>query len=1825
MNKKLNNNFSLRKLLLTALIAGPLATLPAPLWALPDSGDANLTKSAGVTATPVGTTQLNINATQNNAILTWQAFGSGTSPINSGDVINYFLPNASSSILNSVAGGVATTISGSIQSNGNVYLLNPAGIVIGATAQINTGGFYASTVPEPSSFFSINGTLSYLGTATSNVTVNGTGTTSGVDAATIQAIGSGNNIYLAGNAVDIQGGKFFGNLFVRSQSTTNPLLLTNVSDPNTNSSVAFAKTGPVSINLVGSPLVGGGLNITTNGGNVRLTGGVQATASLTNVATTATVAAANVTLTGSGVTGLVPTVAGAGYVTAPTVTISGGGGTGALATTTITNGVVTAINVVAPGTGYTATPTITLSAAQGVAGVATITNAGSGYQLNPSVTVGAPGSGVNLSTSITAGALTGLNVLTTGTGITAAPTVTISAPTLNTLTIAPNVSSTPGAVVINTSGTSVNGNIVQGASAFTANTTGSLVTLNAGTGTTAGNVLLKNVDFLTVGATANNITITDNSGGLTLNGSTAATNLTIATNSTILQGSGTQSVGGIVTLTPATGSTVSFTGSGNITLANLTSATTTISTSGGDLTLGDVAAGNALSLTSTGGQITAGNITTTSTLTISATTAGLGKLTATKVVSATGTITVAGDISLSNGSAQAANGTSVSLQNTGGSTLSVTSSAGNITLGGISASSTLNLTATVGTISQAGIFQTNTLTVTAAAGTVSTGNLSTANTSVINSNSITTGTINTNSSSLAITASTGAISTGNITTNSTLTLSAPAATGTITTGTINSTTTRTVTLSSGGSIDLKTITAPVLSVTSTTGSITQSGVITSTSSATFNALGDISLHQLSGGSTTALNDFNSIVLVGGGGGTSGIQVTDINDITIGSGTAALGATAITSGVNMASYVAPTVTLGGAPTMPGTFVVTVNTSTGQVTGIANSIAGVGLTSAPTITIAAPVGGLTGVTPVAATAIANLNAAGSVTGWTITNPGAGYSAGNTAVTVTADTRGTAASVAGTFSNGVLSGLTVTPGTAPYASAPGVTITGGTGARATTAVDAAGVISVGSFSNSGGIAIGAAAVDVISFGSTLSLTTKGATAAGGATSNYSLISTNANNVRVFGNITVNTNNTNATIGSNTFGNASNYSFGQIGGTVGTAILSVYENQTLNLGAITAGSLDARSIGADIVNTGKLTITGGNAGFVTQFGGNAVFSANTLFNPGNITLNNSFNAITGTAVIGNAKDFALTNNGTTAVQAGSPGINGKAATGNTNVTVLGTSNLTLTAASGGDYTTVGFTANGGNVSVTDSNGLTLQNLSNSGAAATVTVNSAGPVILGSGIALGSNGLTTINSTTSTASITDSAPNVRIFGPVNFSSDNSIAITNAGHSFGAVGLVTTGATSVANGGTSNITYTEGGTANLANVSVGTVAVPGSLTVVSSGGNVQQAAGATILVPVSSNSTNTVSFTSVNGAVNLSNAGNAIAPALNLTAVGNSSVNQSTANNLVLGNIAVSAGTFAASATNVAANTITQSAGSSAKIYGATTFSTQGGKITVTNTGNNFGGITATSTNGLAAGADIAITEAGTLNFLSVNSGTGGNLAAISENAGVIQSGTGGLTVGGATTLTAAAAGITLNTGTTSNTFGGGANKGILVTTAGNVSIQDAALTTILTGGTNIGGTLVLKNSNGSGQIKDSSTGTITIAGTVLFDTTTNALSSVNIGQNSLVYLGAVSFRSGTVNITEQTTLNMAQGSVASGNVTLSSVQDSIITSGNSTFQGSLTLIALKDVSVTNSIFVNSGLTVRALGTVNLSALSITGNLNNISPTVVPGFTSYPTANQPKP
>ena len=73
----------------------------------------------------------------------------------------------------------------------------------------------------------------------------------------------------------------------------------------------------------------------------------------------------------SQVDGAVITAAGTGYTTAPTVSFSGGGGTGAAATAEISNGTVIGITITAAGSGYTSAPTISFSGGGGSGAAAT--------------------------------------------------------------------------------------------------------------------------------------------------------------------------------------------------------------------------------------------------------------------------------------------------------------------------------------------------------------------------------------------------------------------------------------------------------------------------------------------------------------------------------------------------------------------------------------------------------------------------------------------------------------------------------------------------------------------------------------------------------------------------------------------------------------------------------------------------------------------------------------------------------------------------------------------------------------------------------------------------------------------------------------------------------------------------------------------------------------------------------------------------------------------------------------------------------------------------------------------------------------------------------------------------------------------------------------------------------------------------------------------------------------------------------------------------------------------------------------------------------------
>ena len=81
------------------------------------------------------------NGAGQRSVINWQTFGVPT-----GSRTWFAQPDAASTSINRVTGGVRSDIFGSLGSNGRLVLVNPSGIAIGANAMVDTAGFTASTL-----------------------------------------------------------------------------------------------------------------------------------------------------------------------------------------------------------------------------------------------------------------------------------------------------------------------------------------------------------------------------------------------------------------------------------------------------------------------------------------------------------------------------------------------------------------------------------------------------------------------------------------------------------------------------------------------------------------------------------------------------------------------------------------------------------------------------------------------------------------------------------------------------------------------------------------------------------------------------------------------------------------------------------------------------------------------------------------------------------------------------------------------------------------------------------------------------------------------------------------------------------------------------------------------------------------------------------------------------------------------------------------------------------------------------------------------------------------------------------------------------------------------------------------------------------------------------------------------------------------------------------------------------------------------------------------------------------------------------------------------
>ncbi|NJK91703.1 MAG: filamentous hemagglutinin N-terminal domain-containing protein [Blastochloris sp.] len=142
---------------------------PTALQANPSGGEV----VAGQATIANSGTTTTINQATPTAVINWQDFS-----IASGELTKFMQPDASSAVLNKVIGNNVSQIYGTLEANGQVFLVNQSGIFVGAGGVINTAGFVASTLDLDIDTFMKGGDMKFAGNSQASIVnlgnINGT-------------------------------------------------------------------------------------------------------------------------------------------------------------------------------------------------------------------------------------------------------------------------------------------------------------------------------------------------------------------------------------------------------------------------------------------------------------------------------------------------------------------------------------------------------------------------------------------------------------------------------------------------------------------------------------------------------------------------------------------------------------------------------------------------------------------------------------------------------------------------------------------------------------------------------------------------------------------------------------------------------------------------------------------------------------------------------------------------------------------------------------------------------------------------------------------------------------------------------------------------------------------------------------------------------------------------------------------------------------------------------------------------------------------------------------------------------------------------------------------------------------------------------------------------------------------------------------------------------------------------------------------------------------------------------------------------------------------
>jgi hypothetical protein len=918
---------------------------------------------------------------------------------------------------------------------------------------------------------------------------------------------------------------------------------------------------------------------------------------------------------------------------------------------------------------------------------------------------------------------------------------------------------------------------------------------------------------------------------------------------------------------------------------------------------------------------------------------------------------------------------------------------------------------------------------------------------------------------------------------------------------------------------------------------------------------------------------------------------------------------------------PTITFsgpgGGGTTATGTAIMGTGATAGQIVGINITNIGSGYTTVPTITFSTT-GSFASASAVANTGgrVSFTAASSSVTGggrygqFNVTSSFIDLNE-NTALNLGSIT-GQTVSINSTASDVLING-TLTAGALTARASSGSIIEGGSGvvliggASSFNASNSFGT----NLSNTGNVFGGAVNVrngltNVIVSGSALTIASGTCVTAGNSTLTVSTVGA-ANTLRTNGEVSrlIGTSSGSIIIDGGNHSTILNLTANDPGASSITQSAGVRSDGTLTLAS--AGNTTLSQVSNNITNVvlnntigdtlvfsaRNLTLSGSANGNVTAAAGTAVAGAstNTFSNPWNVVLGNlnvrqnlNVGAFNGNTTVAPVTSISVTNGGTGYTAAPTvtvTGGNGVGATATALVAGGVVTGVIITSPGSGFVTapTVTFGA------VTGA----------SGAAATAVV--PGPIGL-TGTATGGNAIAgssgNITQQTGTRTHVESTMDLVTF-------NGNIVLANNGNNFGRVQASTGGGTGL--GGTGDITIVED-----ASMKVGLIATTGNVSLTSRFGSVVEDSVNNVIITANGTSS-VLNLSAPSGSVQLggltrtsgTTTGNV--SAVNITVSGSAQL--ATTGNLTLG--PTSANSLA-----VTANNISQSG--PLNIFGTSSFNATN-SITLTNSANNFGPLTLISQ---TTNQNIAVTEGSTLNLRSVTMPGGGNgtFTATSVSGDIIDTGLGGVRLGGAVVLNSPVVGTGVVT---------------LAATNGNIVLDDPTSDVLSTSGVvfnsqnvtisvlgSLGSTLVLGAAGVpsvvSGNLTASSAlgnignaGPLTVGGTASFQTGNG---NITIAQSGVGF-GSVRFVGNQVSISEGGNMDILTGSTAFGPANLvSGGSISIVDAGsnqNVTFGNTVNMSATGNITLRLLQAVGQ-LAATASGTKDLSALSLSTDLNGKTP-----------------